>query len=440
MSTTYPGAPAPRDAPATRHLLAPLTSSLFPSVNRPTERRAQQQPKPVQAVDRLPLEVLGEIFAICLRDDACPRSFPFNAAAVSRLWQFAAVSTPELWTRVCIPWTVLGIQRGALSIELSRALPIDIQIELAPAAAPLVVLRHIATSMHRWRSVRFIASDSVEKLMRFVLPECKGPTPLLETLEFRSKSQTPFPDDEEPASAEELAMIAAQAFPFTPRLKTLMVDSLFLPNLSMLPGLRNLALRVYGLMSVDSLSSLYDRFRPCTSLERLDLAVPLGLDNTCVPSNPLYLPSLVELRISGFGQTLPPLFVGARFPSLRQVQLSDIMAPNAVPDALHALAASSASTGAKIQLLELRRVVVRPAPFLKALDELEHVRVLRVCDDPGRWGVVEALLKQNGPPRIPTVQLDRPELARRFATVFGAKYKASVSNRTPGARVVSSTL
>ncbi|KDQ54293.1 hypothetical protein JAAARDRAFT_404326 [Jaapia argillacea MUCL 33604] len=72
--------------------------------------------KPKTPVDKLPNEILADIFVICLEEEEGV-AFPITASHVSRYWRTVSLGTPALWSRI----SVSLLQRPLLDIYLTRS-------------------------------------------------------------------------------------------------------------------------------------------------------------------------------------------------------------------------------------------------------------------------------------------------------------------------------
>ena len=129
-----------------------------------------------QPINGLPVEILGEIFGICLLDmfpihmRTCNRSIspspnadPQLLSQVCRYWRDIALAMPALWSTICIADPKQQhVQKVALWLERSQAYGLSLKFMQRWCPDHAVtdrILSLFTTQVHRWRDVEFIFSS-----------------------------------------------------------------------------------------------------------------------------------------------------------------------------------------------------------------------------------------------------------------------------------------
>jgi len=134
---------------------------------------------------RLPPDMLQEIFCRCLRIDQYPtmsaKDAPLLLTRVCRMWRDVAVSTPQLWTRLHIPWceahnTVQfkrrwnAMQRRFTAVEewlhKSGDLPLSLSLHFAYTSCD----SQMRESTDIARKLKSLESSSAERLLHLLVP------------------------------------------------------------------------------------------------------------------------------------------------------------------------------------------------------------------------------------------------------------------------------
>ncbi|KAJ7685663.1 hypothetical protein DFH06DRAFT_1463649 [Mycena polygramma] len=140
----------------------------------------------------VPPEILAEIFCHCLPDDEeyiTPDLItPLILCWICRQWRELALSTPRLWSSLCLDFDLM-IQRGAYETDfwrtwLSRAggTPLSVILRSSqhvPAGPIDLLLKTVIGLSQQWRRIEFTIEVD---LARFIFP-LKGSFPLLETVD-----------------------------------------------------------------------------------------------------------------------------------------------------------------------------------------------------------------------------------------------------------------
>lgn len=120
---------------------------------------------PRTSVSSLPNEVLSAVFEAALVSSQSNRSWPHIELLVTRVarrWRDVALSTPQLWTYVYIPWGAKGRAKAEVYLSRSGALPLDLFLDIDENNDSSHAISHLANVINchaaRWRSLRI---DSV---------------------------------------------------------------------------------------------------------------------------------------------------------------------------------------------------------------------------------------------------------------------------------------
>jgi hypothetical protein len=140
----------------------------------------------------MPPELLAEIFFFCLPFDEAmlvdpnPDNAPLVLCAVCRQWRSIALTTPKLWSSICIDCDLWAKSSAALHVEFCRnwisraqSTPLMIQLYSTVPDAAVYSLEIIGEVSQQWRNIEI--GDNLS----FSLP-VDGKYPLLELLSISS--------------------------------------------------------------------------------------------------------------------------------------------------------------------------------------------------------------------------------------------------------------
>ncbi|KAF9040298.1 hypothetical protein BDZ89DRAFT_1060727 [Hymenopellis radicata] len=149
-------------------------------------------------IRRLPLDVLREIFLICL-DDQDPRAdsldthgMPWVLVQVSSQWRVAGLSFPRLWSRVHVSFDTLALHphperlSHVLWLQLSRSKQYPLEVELSSythVSEMHPILPHLWDTSNRWRTLLL---DLTDASMRNVLAPVHGKLHALELVSIKA--------------------------------------------------------------------------------------------------------------------------------------------------------------------------------------------------------------------------------------------------------------
>ncbi|KII89274.1 hypothetical protein PLICRDRAFT_53737 [Plicaturopsis crispa FD-325 SS-3] len=155
----------------------------------------------VSPVDRIPNEILGEIFTFCLPDTyvtPSPQSAPLLLLQICRVWRAVSLSTPALWSSISVNATPRymsdeycdGIEAW---LKRSGACPLHFSLSDAPGVpdtrmlnrALSLFLEHIS----RWHDVRLRVFAPYDSAALAPLPD--SGTPSLERINIAMYSDVP---------------------------------------------------------------------------------------------------------------------------------------------------------------------------------------------------------------------------------------------------------
>lgn len=135
-------------------------------------------------INRIPVEILGEIFMHCLTENHPTQTTPLPTSLspssqadpqilgeVCRFWRDVTLSTPALWSKIWIYQPQHAqVQRVALWLNRSRAYPLDIRIVQFLSsvtrenhAAADEILSLLVSQVYRWRKIYFRFSSSAQR-------------------------------------------------------------------------------------------------------------------------------------------------------------------------------------------------------------------------------------------------------------------------------------
>ncbi|KAF9030562.1 hypothetical protein BDZ89DRAFT_1037892 [Hymenopellis radicata] len=279
----------------------------------------------------VPNEILCLIFAQCVDYDARARNSlytdqaPWTLSYVCSRWRRLVLSFPFLWTRPCFDFTIYGPIGGVhrqmvylmtLYIERSRALPLDITVQVMNDWIGHYALRHIIqATTARWKSA--VLDLPLSEILLF-----KGCTfPLLESVKIQSRH---------PAIANGQDVDVFLSMPLLRSITITSESSLALYS-ALMPWSQIVEYDCeHHAFSVENL----DVLRQMTSLRSLVAYPVVGLTSLEV-AEPVVLPSLTHLVLSVAGATSPnEINLSGYLAFLRMPLLSNFILNYCEPDAL----------------------------------------------------------------------------------------------------------
>ncbi|KAI0345937.1 hypothetical protein BDW22DRAFT_1353574 [Trametopsis cervina] len=147
-------------------------------------------PNPVAAaIDRLPVELLIQIFVHCSRL-ASGSSLPqLVISEVCRFWREIVLNTPHAWQQISLDDRQRSIRashtQAALWLDRSQSLPVDIHINLEDADNLLPLVSPLLTHVRRWG--RLTLTGKLQEDIDFASFSQEGSVPILDTLSISVK-------------------------------------------------------------------------------------------------------------------------------------------------------------------------------------------------------------------------------------------------------------
>ncbi|KAF8654197.1 hypothetical protein AX16_003724 [Volvariella volvacea WC 439] len=278
-------------------------------------------------IQRVPLEILQEIFVHCLPTDLFIRPDSYKAplllARVCRAWRHVVLSTPKLWSRLAIQLSQANSERRISMMKTwilrSSGHPVCL-FAYVPTADDTTIdafLRLFTSNLHRWKNLRLTLPAHCRLP---VMEALNQGTPLLESLQIRF---SPINPAQHPAPLERLALSSQTA----PRLQSFNWIS---------QGSQRIMFdfRMTHLTDVDidyplSVSECLDIVEHCPKLIRCEFravtewaTIPATAVDTA-PASPFVLPALHSLSIHTT-QALGSFFDRLTLPALHTLKVIDM--------------------------------------------------------------------------------------------------------------------
>ncbi|KAF9030529.1 hypothetical protein BDZ89DRAFT_1064539 [Hymenopellis radicata] len=328
----------------------------------------------------VPNEILCLIFAQCVDYDARARNSlytdqaPWTLSYVCSRWRRLVLSFPSLWTRPCFDFTIYGPIGGVhrqmvylmtLYIERSRALPLDITVQVMNDWIGHYALRHIIqATTARWKSA--VLDLPLSEILLF-----KGCTfPLLESVKIQSRHPAIAANEQD-----------VDVFSSVPLLRSITItseSSLILQSVLM-PWNQIVQ---YNCEHHAFYTENLDVLRQMTSLRSLVAYVVVGLTSLEVVE-PVVLPSLTHLELSVAGSTSPDEInhLSGYLALLRMPLLSHFALNYCEPDGLCPVSSHPDFPSVKSLGVHLDLKSINPENFLHFLSFMDGVEELELSGD-----------------------------------------------------------
>lgn len=308
-------------------------------------------------VRHLPVEILQQIFVLCLQTTSNPvmheSEAPLLLGRICRRWREISMSTAELWSSVhivayngnildCPDATRSNIDRTTAWLGRSGEVPLDVSLYCPPFLQPSIgspfsefLSKSILPYSRRWRS---IALETSLLDLAFLDP-CLDGVPLLETFSYCDNRGTPPQDEYGPLGRLYALLGTAQKL----RRVSLHCSS-HLPLQLPLHQLTELIIENYR-ASLDEVAWI-QLLGACTRLEVCSLKYAPRLEHSLVSQHQITLPHLKVLCIHSLStptESSATLFECLTVPDLRQLESSSHLDGLVVPIIFGLLTRSSCS-------------------------------------------------------------------------------------------------
>jgi hypothetical protein len=126
-------------------------------------------PPPIPALQRIPPEIWAQIFAVSVKDAWAPgypqinvQQPPLLLGHVCSTWRAISLSTPHLWSSICIPRRIRATAIPLIETWLKRsgAMPLSIEMNGLSSDFPSNVLDVFIPHSARWKNVSLFMSNA----------------------------------------------------------------------------------------------------------------------------------------------------------------------------------------------------------------------------------------------------------------------------------------
>ncbi|KAF9457777.1 hypothetical protein BDZ94DRAFT_1227394 [Collybia nuda] len=277
-------------------------------------------------INRMPVEILGEIFIHCLgeidpaRTGSSPTSLspspladPQTLGEVCRFWRDVTLSTPSLWSKIWIYQPQRSqVRRVEMWLNRSREYPLNIRIIQLPGgvthdnhAAADKILSLLVGQVHRWRRIHFrFGSTAQEPLLTL---------PVGAATNMESAYVDMWKWDQ--ASADQFWKICFSS----PSLRHADWVSYTKKPPNYVPWTQLTSITLYHGLTVEECMSI---LQGCRHLEALCIHAIWTYDSLVDPYGPLTLPSLRHLSFLGYVEGTA-IFNRLTLPSLTSLEISN---------------------------------------------------------------------------------------------------------------------
>lgn len=274
-----------------RRLLAQLLRDRSDIRESLEAHKAMIAPPPIPAIERLPPEIWSYIFRACVSETWPSSEYPrmdidkppLLLSRVSSTWHKYAISTPQLWSSICIPKRARVSSIPLIETWLGRSGDLQLSIEIRGLSSDFApeLINPFIPYCARWRNLALFASTTTTSKL-FANPELTLPS--LKTLMLRLSGR-PQPISI-PSSASQLfslALIISRSIRPDPLLLNLAWPQLVDLNITSLSG--------------SSLDDTLDVLAQCHSLTHVALSALEGTASL-VQRSPLRLPILSSMQLT----------------------------------------------------------------------------------------------------------------------------------------------
>ena len=347
--------------------------------------KALMAPLPVPAIQRVPPEIWAHVFHLSVRDAWAASGYPRMEASkpplifgqVCHSWREISLSTPTLWSSLCIPKRIRETSIPLIQTWLDRAgpvLPLEIEIHALTSQFPSVILDAILPYSARLESLSLFMSYGMLKSL-FTNPVFR-PTSL-KTLLLRPSGKVEHIDMSRVETLTSLALIVSRGVRPDPRILELWWATLSHLSVTSLSG------------SIDDATDLLSQ---CSALTSCSLTA-MSSTWEAVPRPLVILPHLTSLQISS-NHHPGPLLDSLTLPSLLKLEMDFIYLqyePEIWPkDQLIALVERSAC---RLESLILRNKWISDADLVECCMSIPTLTHLQVNGGPGQKKLTLELLR-----------------------------------------------
>src|ERR1700729_3599598 len=126
-------------------------------------------PPPTPALQRVPPEIWAQIFAVSIEDAWTPgyprvdiRKPPLLLGQICSSWRATSLSTPKLWSSICVPRGTRASAIPLIEIWLQRsgAMPLSIEIHGLSSGFPSAILDAFVPHSARWQKLALFISNT----------------------------------------------------------------------------------------------------------------------------------------------------------------------------------------------------------------------------------------------------------------------------------------
>ena len=342
--------------------------------------KALMAPLPVPAIQRVPPEIWAHVFHLSVRDAWAASGYPRMEASkpplifgqVCHSWREISLSTPTLWSSLCIPKRIRETSIPLIQTWLDRAgpvLPLEIEIHALTSQFPSVILDAILPYSARLESLSLFMSYGMLKSL-FTNPVFR-PTSL-KTLLLRPSGKVEHIDMSRVETLTSLALRVSRGVRPDPRILELWWATLSHLSVTSLSG------------SIDDATDLLSQ---CSALTSCSLTA-MSSTWEAVPRPLVILPHLTSLQISS-NHHPGPLLDSLTLPSLLKLEMD--FKPEIWPkDQLIALVERSAC---RLESLILRNTWISDADLVECCMSIPTLTHLQVNGGPGQKKLTLELLR-----------------------------------------------
>ncbi|KAH8104663.1 hypothetical protein BXZ70DRAFT_921913 [Cristinia sonorae] len=222
-------------------------------------------------IDRLPVELLIDIFVACARDlDGSPFA-PLVLSHVCRSWRDIIFSCPRIWQFLSLsdtrPHTSTDYQ-SLLWLQYSKLLPLDVRIEVTDVDRLLPLLISLFPHLHRWR--RWHLTGKVTEDVDFTSFSKDGSRAILDDIQITMRGAGELQDMDINEGPHRYPVFAAtQSYVKSLHMVSVRLDVLTLPPSFSMSAirLRNLTISESTMEVVSDPVRMLEFLRFCPSLQ-----------------------------------------------------------------------------------------------------------------------------------------------------------------------------
>ncbi|KAF7776239.1 hypothetical protein Agabi119p4_4632 [Agaricus bisporus var. burnettii] len=331
---------------------------------------------------RLPLEILANIFGICVREGYTRT--PLVVSHVCSQWREAAC-IPSVWSHVYVDFdSPSAFSRTKFWLTKAKDCYLHITMEIRGEQVQLLdVINLLLYKRTQWRSLNI--NSALLSAANQALTACKGPFPELHT--FSASVQQEFSDNDqiEEDETRELVNLRA-AFHDAPRLSAVRIVRNILPDSNIIPySIKDLSLVLPSHYSTATFSvpSVLRILEDLHNLEKISIIIPPGpirrFELEIDTDHIVILPSLHSITLagrSGIHSILPNLIT----PNLHALCLrsSDDLVGSPDAEIGQYLYKFLDLSSPPLEELELRDADIPAAYFIRCFSRMGRLKTLRL--------------------------------------------------------------